>query len=56
VMLIQASMPCAMIPVMLSKHYGGDPAAALLIVLVTSTLGLLTIPFWMELGMRWLAI
>jgi hypothetical protein len=52
VIVIQAAMPCGMIPVILAKHYGGDPAAALRIVLYTSALGLLTIPFWLQLGLR----
>ena len=55
VILIQAAMPCALIPVMLSKLYGGDPAASLRIVLVTSIFGLLTIPFWIQWGMWWTA-
>jgi predicted permease len=53
VMIIQAAMPCGMIPVILAKHYGGDPAAALRIILYTSAIGLLTIPFWLQLGLRW---
>lgn len=53
VILIQAAMPCAVIPVILSKLYGGDPASALRIILVTSALGLLTIPFWLQFGLRW---
>jgi len=54
VMVIQAAMPCGMIPAILSKHYGGDPAAALRIILYTSVFGLLTIPFWLQLGLRWI--
>ena len=50
VMLIQAAMPCAVIPVILAKHYGGDPAMALRIILCTSAAGLLTIPWWIQLG------
>ncbi len=53
VILVQAAMPCGMIPVILSKHYGGDPALALRIVLVTTALALLTIPLWIQLGLRW---
>jgi predicted permease len=53
VMLVQAAMPCGMVPVILSKHYGGDPALALRIVLVTTTLALLTIPLWIQVGLRW---
>ncbi len=54
VILIQAAMPCALIPVILAKHYGGEPAAALRYILWTSALGLLTIPFWLQLGLRWI--
>ena len=53
-MLIQAAMPCAVVPVILAKHYGGDPAMALRIILCTSTAGLLTIPWWIQFGMWWL--
>ena len=54
VIVIQAAMPCAMIPVILAKHYGGDPSLSMRIVLFTSVLGLLTIPFWLQLGLRWI--
>jgi predicted permease len=54
VILVQAAMPCAMIPVILSKHYGGDPALALRIILVTTALALLTIPLWIQVGLRWI--
>ncbi len=53
VMIIQAAMPCAVIPVILAKHYGGDPAMALRIILCTSIAGLLTIPWWIQFGMAW---
>lgn len=56
VMLVQAAMPCAVIPVILCKHYGGDPAMALRIILLTSLAGLLTIPWWIQIGMRWLGV
>jgi len=53
VMLVEAAMPCALVPVILSKHYGGDPAEALRIILFTSAFGLLTIPFWLQVGLHW---
>jgi predicted permease len=56
VMMVQAAMPCAVIPVILCKHYGGDPATALRIILLTSALGLLTIPLWLQLGLRWIPV
>ena len=54
VILIQAAMPSAVIPVLLARHYGGDPGTAMRIVLVTSLTALLTIPLWIQIGMRWL--
>lgn len=54
VLIVQAAMPCAVVPVILAKHYGGDPALALRIVLVTSIAGLLTIPWWLQFGLAWL--
>ncbi len=56
VILVQAAMPCAVIPVILAKHYGGDPGTALRIILATSAVGLLTIPLWLQLGLRWIAV
>ncbi len=56
VILVQAAMPCAVIPVILAKHYGGDPGLALRLILATSAVGLLTIPLWLQLGLRWIAV
>ena len=53
ILVIQSAMPSAVIPVLLSKHYGGDPGAAMHIVLITSALSLITIPFWIQFGLWW---
>jgi predicted permease len=53
IVVIQSAMPSAVIPVLLSKHYGGDPGAAMRIVLITSALSLITIPFWIQFGLWW---
>jgi predicted permease len=44
VMIIQAAMPCAVFPIVLAKHYGGDTAVALRVVFATSIIAILTIP------------
>ncbi|MAX24975.1 MAG: transporter [Phycisphaeraceae bacterium] len=44
VMVIQAAMPCAVFPIVLAKHYGGDTAVALRVVFATSIIAILTIP------------
>ena len=50
VLIVQAAMPSAMLPVVLSKHYGGDTGMAVQIVLGTTIVSILTIPFWIHLG------
>ncbi len=52
VLVVQAAMPCAMLPIVLAKHYRGDTAMAVQIVVVTTALALFTIPYWVSLGMR----
>jgi predicted permease len=50
VIVIQAAMPAAMLPILISKHYGGDTITAIRVVAVTTLLGLVTIPCWIKLG------
>lgn len=50
VLVIQAAMPAAMLPVILVRHSGGDTGTALTVVLVTTIFGLLTIPWWIQAG------
>ena len=50
VLIVQAAMPCAMLPVVLSKHYGADAGMAVQVVLGTTILSILTIPYWIHLG------
>jgi malate permease and related proteins len=56
VLVVQAAMPAAMLPVVLARHYGGDTAVALQVVLTTTLLGLLSIPFWLHFGMQLLGL
>lgn len=50
VIVLEAAMPAAVFPVVMAKHYGGDPATALRVVLATSLVGLITIPLWIRVG------
>lgn len=50
VLIVQAAMPAAVFPVVLARHYGGDPLTAVRVVIATSLLGFLTMPFWLRLG------
>jgi predicted permease len=56
VLLVQAAMPCAMVPVILARYYRADPGTAVRIVLGTTVVGLLTIPLWIRIGAAWLGI
>ena len=52
VLILQGAMPSAVLPIVLTKHYGGDARAALQVALGTSVLGLATIPLWIHFGGR----
>lgn len=54
VILLQAAMPAAVFPIIMSKHYGGDAPLAVRIVVATSLVSVLTIPLVIRLGMHWL--
>jgi len=56
VLAVQAAMPAAMLPVAIARHYGGDAGIAMQMVLWTTGVGLLTIPFWMHFGLRWVGL
>jgi predicted permease len=51
VIVLQAAMPAATFPIVLARHYGGDPPTALRVVLGTGLVSLLTMPAWVTWGM-----
>lgn len=53
VLVLEAAMPTAVFPVVLSKLYKGDPATAMRAVLSTAVISLVTIPLWIKVGMKW---
>lgn len=56
VLLLQASMPSAVFPIVLVRLYHGDTATALRVVLSTSIAGIVLIPLWMAIGAWWLGV
>lgn len=50
VLVLQGAMPSAVLPIVITKHYGGDPRTALQVALGTSVIGLATIPLWIHFG------
>jgi predicted permease len=51
VIAIQAAMPAAMFPIVLARHYGGDVPTAARVVIGTQILSIVTIPFWLTIGL-----
>jgi malate permease and related proteins len=56
VIVLEAAMPAAVFPIVISKHYGGDVNTALRVVLSTSVAGLITIPLWIRFGMKFVGL
>ena len=56
VLVLEAAMPAAVFPIVLSKHYNGDPPTAMRVVLGTTVVGLVTIPLWIRFGMKFVGL
>jgi predicted permease len=54
VLVVQAAMPAAIFPIVVTKAYHGDMPTALQVVLGTSLIGLITIPLWIGFGLQWI--
>lgn len=53
VLIVQGAMPAGMFALVMTRHYKGDTEAGLETILTTSLCGLITIPFWITLGLHW---
>lgn len=56
VLVVQASMPAAVIPIIIARYYGGQPLTAVQVVLSTTAAGLVTCPLWIRAGLAWVGI
>ncbi|MEO7415025.1 MAG: AEC family transporter [Opitutaceae bacterium] len=56
VLVVQAAMPTAVFPIVLARHYGGQPLTAVQIVLGTTALGVFVGPLWINFGRAWLGV
>jgi len=50
VIVIQAAMPAGILPIVLSRHFGGDPSVAIKVVLATTLASVVTMPLWIRIG------
>ncbi len=55
VLVLQAAMPSAMMPVVICRIHSADSRFCVQIVLLSTALSLLTIPLWIRFGMGWVA-
>jgi len=53
VLVVEAAMPAAVFPIIIARHYGGQPLTAVQVVLWTTAVGLLTCPLWIRAGLAW---
>ncbi len=56
VIVLEAAMPSAVFPIVMVKHYGGDTPTAMRVVIGTSALSLITIPFWIRFGLHFVGL
>ncbi|TAG07369.1 MAG: AEC family transporter [Verrucomicrobia bacterium] len=54
VLVVQAAMPAAMMPILIARVYGGRPAVAVQIVISTTVVSFLTLPWIISWGVKWL--
>ncbi len=53
VIAVQAAMPAAVFPMIIARRYGGDEATAMRVIVITTLVSLLTIPFAVKLALQW---
>lgn len=56
VLLVEAAMPTAIFPIVLAKHFGGKPAIAVEICIVTTLTSLVMTPVILLLALHWFGI
>ena len=56
VIVLEAAMPAAVFPIVMARHYAGDPATAMRVVIGTTVVGLVTIPMWIRFGLHFLGL
>jgi predicted permease len=56
IMVVQAAMPAGVSPLILARHFGGQPLTAAQVIFGTTIVGLLVIPWWIRFGMMWVGV
>ncbi len=56
ILLVQAAMPAALVPILLARLYGGRPAVAVQIVIGTTVVSIFTLPYIIFYGIKFLEL
>lgn len=56
VIVMQAAMPAGILPIVIARHYGGQPLTAVQVVVGTTVVGLVAIPLWLRVGLAWVGL
>lgn len=56
VLVLESAMPAAVFPIVMARHYGGHVPTAMRVVISTSVVSLFTIPWWIQMGLAWVAV
>lgn len=56
VLVVEAAMPAAVIPIIIARYYGGQPLVSVQVVLSTTLVGMFTSPLWIRAGLAWVGI
>jgi malate permease and related proteins len=56
VLVVEAAMPAAVFPIIMARHYGGQPLTAVQVVLATTAAGLVACPLWIRAGLAWVGV
>jgi predicted permease len=56
VLVVEAAMPAAVFPIIMARHYGGQPLTAVQVVLSTTAAGLVACPLWIRAGLAWVGV
>jgi len=56
VLVVQAAMPAAVFPIIMSRYFGGQPLTAVQVVLSTTAVGVITCPLWIRAGLAWVGV
>ena len=54
ILLVQAAMPAALVPILLARLYGGRPAVAVQVVIGTTVVSIFTLPYIIFYGIKFL--